>query len=75
MDILAKANETDVEGQGELQEGFLVASIKNIGNRNAIVNGVILDPGEAKGYPFVGNGYRKITYNSQGSTLRIMQIL
>lgn len=75
MDILAQVNEVELEGQGELQEGFLGASIKNIGNGRAIVNGVTLEPGEAKGYPFVGKGYKKILYDSRGSTLRIMQIL
>ena len=58
---LAKAS-----GDGEDDENKLI---------HRDVNGVILDPGEAKGYPFVGKGYKKITYNSQGSTLRIMQIL
>jgi hypothetical protein len=74
MDILAQASETTVEGAGELKDGFLAASIKNIGNRQAIVNGVTLEPGEAKGYPFVGKGYRSISYDGQQSTLRIMQI-
>ncbi|WP_339625467.1 hypothetical protein [uncultured Winogradskyella sp.] len=75
MDILAQVNEIDVEAPGELQEGFLVASIKNVGTEKATVNGVTLDPGEAKGYPFVGKGYKKITYDTSGTTLRIMQIL
>lgn len=75
MDILAQANETDVEEAGELQEGFLVASVKNIGNQSATVNGVTLAPGEAKGYPFVGKGYKKVTYDPSGSTLRVMVIV
>lgn len=75
MDILAQVNEIDVEDPGELQEGFLVASIKNVGLEEATVNGVALESGEAKGYPFVGKGYRKITYDPKKSTLRIMQIL
>jgi hypothetical protein len=75
MNILAQVNEIDVEDPGELQEGFLVASIKNVGLEEATVNGVALEPGEAKGYPFVGKGYRKIAYDPNRSTLRIMQIL
>lgn len=75
MDILAQANEIDVSLPGELSDGFLVASIKNVGTEKATVNGVILDPGEAKGYPFVGKGYKKITYDTSGTTLRIMQII
>ncbi len=75
MDILAQVNEADVVTPGELQIGFLVASIKNVGTEKAIVNGVNLDPGEAKGYPFVGKGYRKVTYDTKGTTLRIMQIV
>lgn len=75
MDILAQVNETDVEIAGEFQEGFLVASVKNVGEERAIVNGVPLAPGEAKGYPFVGKGYKKITYDPSGSTLRVMVIV
>lgn len=75
MDILAQVNEIDVEVAGELQEGFLVASVKNVGQERAIVNGVTLAPGEAKGYPFVGKGYKKIVYDPSGSTLRVMVIV
>lgn len=75
MDILAQVNEIDVERPGELPDGFLVASIKNVGTEKATVNGVTLDPGEAKGYPFVGKGYRRIAYDTSGTTLRIMQII
>jgi hypothetical protein len=75
MDILAEVTENDTEQAGELQDGFLVASIKNVGESRATVNGVTLDPGEAKGYPFVGKGYKKITYDPNESTLRIMLIL
>ncbi len=75
MNILAEVNEIDVDKAGELKEGFLVASIKNVGLEEATVNGVALEPGEAKGYPFVGKGYKKIAYDPNRSTLRIMQIL
>ena len=74
MDIFAQINETSVEGEGQIEAGFLVASVKNTGLGNAIVNGVILSPGEAKGYPFVGKAYNAISYNSQESTLQIMRI-
>ena len=49
--------------QEKLRDGFLSASIKNVGEGKALVNGVVLFPGEAKGYPFVGKGYKKITYD------------
>lgn len=75
MDILAQVNEIDIERSGELPDGFLVASIKNVGTEKATVNGVTLDPGEAKGYPFVGKGYKRIAYDTNGTTLRIMQII
>ncbi|WP_282068597.1 hypothetical protein [Olleya namhaensis] len=75
MDILAQVNEIDTTVSGEISDGFLSASIKNVGEGKALVNGVVLFPGEAKGYPFVGKGYKKITYDPEASTLRIMQII
>jgi len=75
MDILAQVNEIDTTVSGEISDGFLSASIKNVGEGKALVNGVVLFPGEAKGYPFVGKGYKKITYHPGASTLRIMQII
>ncbi|WP_452223690.1 hypothetical protein [Lacinutrix chionoecetis] len=74
MDILAQVNESDVQQPGEINEGFLSASIKNVGENKALVNGVLLFPGEAKGYPFVGKGYKKIAYDTGATTLRIMAI-
>ena len=53
MDILAQVNEIDTTVSGEINDGFLSASIKNVGEGKALVNGVVLFPGEAKGYPFV----------------------
>ncbi|WP_281778094.1 hypothetical protein [Croceibacter atlanticus] len=75
MDILAQVNEIDTTVSGEINDGFLSASIKNVGEGKALVNGVVLFPGEAKGYPFVGKGYKKIAYDPGASTLRIMQII
>ena len=75
MNILAKPVESETSSDGTLTAGFLFASIKNIGNNPAIVNGVFLPPGEAKGYPFVGKGYEQISYRTNGSRLRILQII
>ena len=75
MNTLADPIETEVEGQGRLEAGFLFASFKNIGMGNVTVNGVTLTPGEAKGYPFVGKAYNTISYDTGESTLRILQIL
>ena len=74
MDILAEVQEIEVNEPGVIQDGFLVASIKNVGENKASVNEVLLLPGEAKGYPFVGKGYKKISYDPGASTLRIMAI-
>ncbi|WP_010520466.1 hypothetical protein [Aquimarina agarivorans] len=74
MDILAKSKEQDYTGPGKLQTGFLMGSIKNIGTTEAIVNGVPLSPGEAKGYPFVGKGYEAIDFDPNQSTLRVLEI-
>ncbi|WP_262709942.1 hypothetical protein [Flavivirga rizhaonensis] len=41
----------------------------------AIVNGVTLAPGEAKGYPFVGKGYQAVSFDPNGSTLRVLVII
>lgn len=75
MDILVSANEQDYTDAGELQIGFLVGSIKNVGASEATVNGVSLAPGEAKGYPFVGKGYNAIGFDPMDSTLRVLQII
>ena len=75
MNTQANPIETEVEGEGQLEAGFLFASFKNTGLGNAIVNGVILSSGEAKGYPFVGKAYDAISYDAGESTLRILHIL
>ncbi|MFC4633509.1 hypothetical protein ACFO3O_06300 [Dokdonia ponticola] len=77
MNTQANSIEIEVQAQeqGQLDAGFLFASFKNTGDSQALVNGVTLPPGEAKGYPFVGKAYQAISYNSQDSTLRILYIL
>ncbi len=74
MSIFSTVTETEVTQEGSLSQGFLSASIKNVGTQVALVNGVSLGVGEAKGYPFVGKGYEPISYDPQGSTLQIMEI-
>lgn len=75
MDIIAQIQESEVTTSGQIAAGFLFASIKNIGNFAAMVNGVVLPPGEAKSYPFVGKGYQAIDYTATTTTLRIMTIV
>lgn len=75
MDILAQIIEQDADVEGQLPQGFLFASIKNVGDQQATVNGVALAPGEAKAYPFVGKGYQDVPYAPNGSTLRILHVV
>jgi len=75
MDILAQIKEEEATLDGTLPQGFLFASIKNVGEETALVNNVSLPSGEAKTYPFVGKGYQQISYEPKGSTLRILQII
>lgn len=75
MDILAQIVEQDAAVDGQLPQGFLFASIKNVGDQVATVNGVTLAPGEAKAYPFVGKGYQVLPYEPNGSTLRILHVV
>lgn len=74
MSLLAQVTEQDYVVDGNLPQGFLFGSIKNVGNQVATVNGVDLLPGEAKSYPFVGKGYPLISFTVNGSTLRVMMI-
>ena len=75
MDVLANITEQEFTGAGEIPLGFLYASVKNIGDSPALVNGVGLAPGEAKGYPFVGKPYGIVPFDPQQSRLRILYIL
>ncbi|TGV03630.1 hypothetical protein EM932_06285 [Flavivirga rizhaonensis] len=75
MDILAQIQEQDFNQIGQLEAGFLYGSVKNVGAVPAIVNGVTLAPGEAKGYPFVGKGYQAVSFDPNGSTLRVLVII
>jgi hypothetical protein len=75
MDILAEIIEEEATIDGQLPNGFLFASFKNVGDTIATVNGVSLAVGEAKSYPFVGKGYKAVTYSVNGSRLRIMRIV
>lgn len=75
MEILAQITEQDTGADGQISQGFLFASIKNVGDQTATVNGVSLEPGEAKSYPFVGKGYQGVSYSVNGSILRILQVV
>lgn len=75
MDILAQISEQDHVADGNIPQGFLFASIKNVGAATAQVNGVDLEPGEAKAYAFVGKGYQAVPFVVNGSTLRILHVI
>jgi hypothetical protein len=75
MDILAKITEQEFTAPAEIPLGFLYASIKNVGDTAVMVNGVNLNPGEAKGYPFVGKPYNAIPFDTQDSRLRVLYVL
>ena len=75
MDVLANPVEIEVTTDGNIPQGALFISVKNIGAQAATVNGVSLAPGEAKSYSFIGKPYQGIPYQVGGSTLRILYIL
>ena len=75
MNLLAQVTEQDYNVDGNLPQGFLFASVKNVGNQTATVNGVDFPPGEAKTYPFIGKGYPQLPFVVNGSTLRVMMIV
>ncbi len=75
MDALATIVEEEVTQAGAFPLGFLFASVKNIGDTPAMVNGVLLPAGQAKGYPFTGKPYNSINYDPMNSTLQIMYTL
>lgn len=75
MNILAQITEQDHNADGSIPQGFLFASIKNVGSIAATVNGVSLAPGEAKAYAFVGKGYEAVPFLVNGSVLRILYVI
>lgn len=74
-EILADPKEQEVDTDGNIPQGALFISVKNIGKSEATFNGVALPPGEAKSYSFVGKGYKSLPYVVNGSKLRILYIL
>lgn len=75
MDILADPQELETSIDGQTPQGALFISVKNTGNATSVFNGVMLPPGDAKSYSFVGKGYKSLSYSVNGSTLRILYIL
>lgn len=74
MNLIANVTELDYTADDTLPQGFLFASVKNVGTQPIQVNGVDLEAGEAKSYPFVGKGYPQIPFTINGSKLRAMII-
>ena len=61
MNLLARAVEAEYTSDDVIAEGFLIASVKNVGTGGTVtVNGVALAEGEAKDYDFVGKPYEEI---------------
>ncbi len=75
MHQFAKTIESETKQNGQLEAGFLSATITNIGTKKALINGVTLAPGERKVYPFVGKGYHSIDYQTGGTTLQVLRIV
>lgn len=71
MDILADPIEFESSTDGEVPAGALEIAFKNVGDSIAVVNGVSIQIGEAWNYGFVGKPYKAISYETNGSTLRI----
>ena len=73
--LLAQTTEEEISDRnGEIPAGFLFASVKNIGTEPVTVNGVPLEAGKAKSYPFVGKGHQAISYQV-GSTGRLLLMI
>ncbi|WP_025741906.1 hypothetical protein [Aquimarina pacifica] len=72
MSVLAELIEQEFTESGVFPLGFLYASVKNVGTTTAIVNGLELEAGEAKDYPFVGKPYPEKPFDPQDSTLYVM---
>jgi hypothetical protein len=71
MDVLAEAHEVETTTDGTIPKGALEIAFKNLGSVTAIVNGISIVPGEAWNYGFVGKPYKEMSYQCNGSTLRI----
>ena len=74
MDVLAETVEQIFTDAGEIPLGVLFASVKNIGDSPAIVNGIPLAAGDAKSYPFVGKPSDAKPFDPMDSTLYVMYI-
>lgn len=76
MALIADIHEEEItNGTGEIPAGFLFASFKNIGSVNCRVNNFIIEPGDAKTYPFIGKAYPAVSYGvSSSTTLAVMYI-
>ena len=75
MNLLARAIESEHTTNGVIAEGFLIASVKNVGTSGTVtVNGVALAEGEAKDYDFVGKPYEEIPFTvAGGGKLRVLR--
>jgi hypothetical protein len=71
MDVLAEPFEVETTTDGSVPAGALEIAFKNIGTVTAMVNGVSIAAGEAWNYGFVGKPYKSISYECNGTTLRI----
>lgn len=74
MDVIAETIEQAFTDAGEIPLGFLFASVKNIGDSEVMVNNILLAPGDAKSYPFVGKPHDAKPFDPMDSTLYVMYI-
>jgi hypothetical protein len=74
---LARATEFNYanEAPSRTPDGLLYIRVENVGDSNAQFNGITLEPGKHKEYPFVGKGYQSMQYLSAASILRLTFII
>lgn len=75
MDIFAQPSDSEHTVDGQTPAGALEVAFKNIGTSTAIVNGISIAPGEPINYGFVGKPYDSISFEPNGSILRVRYTL
>lgn len=75
MSAFATPYESLHQAAGQVPAGALFISVKNTGRRRAQVNGIALEPGEVRNYPFLGKPYQPIPFDPAGGELTVLYIL
>lgn len=63
--------ELEVNGAGNIAEGFIGVYVINIGGASGTFNGQTLPAGTAKNFPFTGRPYNTTAYNATGTNFLI----